>query len=70
MKHRGSNKKTKISTKLNTKHTWEQIIKKNEKMIAESWKSQNPQKTFSNKIKKLYKEYNGKKPLKNNAISH
>lgn len=53
------NKKHKISNKnkSSTKETWENIIKKNEKMIAESWKSPNPQKAFSDKIKKLYKTY-------------
>ncbi len=64
MKHKGSQKKNKISSKLSAKQTWEQIIKKNEKMIAESWKSQNPQKTFSSKIKKLYEEYKGKENKK------
>jgi hypothetical protein len=58
----------KIKSNNKSKDTWEKIVKNNEKLIASSWNSSNPQKTFSNTIKKLYKRYsNNNKSSKKNC---
>ena len=58
-----SNKKEKSNTKSNTKLEWEKILnnKNSRKLLSSSWNTPNPNKTFSDSVKKILKTASGKK---------